>query len=85
MEGILKFPVSVTALQAGMDVITLTTDAGIFSSRGEVRKLIQNGGLSINRKKVTDATMVINESQLLHNKYVLVQKGKSNYYLLVAG
>ena len=84
MEGIQKFPVSLATIINGIDVITLTADSGIFSSRGEARKMIQNGGLSINRKKITDVNALVNESQLLHGKYVLVQKGKRNYYLLAA-
>ena len=48
----------------------------------EARKMLQNGGVSINRKKVEDIQMQINPSLLLHNKYLLVQKGKKNYYLV---
>jgi tyrosyl-tRNA synthetase len=50
-------------------------------SKGEARKLIQGGGISINRKKVDSLDMTIDPSLLLHNKYLLVQKGKKNYYL----
>ncbi len=84
IQGITKFSVELKKLQTGIDIISLTTDSGIFPSRGESRKMIQNGGLNINRKKVTDVNASVNESQLLHGKYLLVQKGKKNYYLLVA-
>jgi tyrosyl-tRNA synthetase len=55
--------------------------SGILPSKGEARKLIQGGGISINRKKVDSLDMTIDPSLLLHNKYLLVQKGKKNYYL----
>lgn len=84
MEGIVKHAISLEKCKTGMDVITLTAETGIFPSRGEARKLILNGGLSINRKKVTDVNASVDETQLLHGKYLLVQKGKRNYYLLVA-
>jgi tyrosyl-tRNA synthetase len=58
------------------------TDGQIFPSRGEVRKAIQNGGLSINRQKVTAADQPT-EAALLHDKYLVVQKGKKNYFLLI--
>ena len=83
MVGIVKLTASKEKLQAGVDVISLTADAGVFPSRGEARKMIQNGGLSINRQKVSDIGEIINTDKLLHGKYLLVQKGKKNYYLLI--
>jgi len=44
--------------------------------------MIQNGGVSLNRIKVEDAAMMVNDSHLLHEKYILIQKGKKNYYLV---
>jgi tyrosyl-tRNA synthetase len=84
MEGIVKTAIDLSKLQDGVDVISLTADAGIFPSRGEARKMIQNGGLSINRQKVADAAEIITAEKLLHGKYLLVQKGKKSYYLLTA-
>ncbi|MFN5134061.1 MAG: S4 domain-containing protein, partial [Chitinophagaceae bacterium] len=57
-------------------------ETGIFPSKGEARKMIQGGGVSINRKKVEAIDMQINSSFLLHNRYLLVQRGKKNYYLI---
>lgn len=82
IEGIVKAAISRDKFQ-GIDVISLVTDTSIFPSKGEARKMIQNGGLSINRKKVENPAMAMETSQLLHNKYLLVQKGKKNYFLLV--
>ena len=84
MEGIVKVSYSKTSLQSGVDVISLVAETGIFPSKGEARKMIQNGGLSINREKVTDQQLQINNSHLLHDKYLLVQRGKKNYYLVIA-
>jgi tyrosyl-tRNA synthetase len=84
MEGIVKVPYSLASLQAGANVVNLVTETGIFPSKGEARKMIQNGGVSINREKVTDQQMQVNESRLLHGKYLLLQKGKKNYYLIIA-
>ena len=84
MEGIVKVEYPKTRFDDGVDVISLVTDTQIFPSKGEARKMIQNGGLSINRKKVPDPTFTIDSSSLLHNQYLLVQKGKKNYYLIHA-
>ncbi len=84
MQGIVKLPYALSSLQAGVNVVNLVTETGIFPSKGEARKLIQNGGLSINREKVSDAQLQLDSSHLLHNKYILLQKGKKNYYLVIA-
>lgn len=81
MEGIVKVEISAPQLQ--QDVVTILSDAGIFTSKGEARKMIQNGGVSINREKVETPQLIIKPDQLLHGKYLLVQKGKRNYYLLM--
>ena len=60
----------------------MLTDAGIFPSKGEARKMMQQGGLSINRKKADDPKLVPSAEMLLHHKFLLVQKGKKNYYLI---
>ena len=82
MEGIVRVDLNRLRLDEGLDVISFLTDTAIFPSKGEARKMIQNGGVSINRKKVEDAQMTVNSTLLLHNQYLLVQKGKKNYYLV---
>ncbi len=84
MKGIVKVEISRQTLAAGIDVITLLSDTRIFPSKSEARKMIQNGGVSINRQKVTAINEVIDAQKLLHTKYLLIQKGKTNYYLLSA-
>ncbi len=84
MEGVIKSDYALTSIQSGIDVITFLSETGIFSSKGEARRMIQNGGVGINRNKVTDMAMTLNDNLLLHNQYLLVQKGKKNYYLVKA-
>ncbi len=85
MEGVVKIDYDVTKLNSGIDVISFLTETNIFPSRGEARKMIQNGGVSLNREKVSDLQMNVDSSVLLHKKYLLVQKGKKNYYLVKVG
>ena len=84
MDGIVKVPVKRSVLDNGLDAVSLLADNNIFPSRGEARKMIQNGGVSINREKLTDPQQAITAQRLLHDKYLLVQKGKRNYYLITA-
>ena len=84
MDGIVKVPVKRSVLDNGLDAVSLLADNNIFPSRGEARKMIQNGGVSINREKITDPQEAITAQRLLHDKYLLVQKGKRNYYLITA-
>lgn len=84
IDGITKTSVDLSSLKEGMDIINLVAGSGIFSSKGEARKMIQNGGLSVNRKKVTDMQQIINTEYLLHDKYLLIQKGKKQFFLVEA-
>ena len=84
MEGIVKLAYPLPNLKEGVNVVNLVTDTAIFPSKGEARKLIQNGGVSINREKISDPQLTVNSNHLLHNKYILLQKGKKNYYLIIA-
>ncbi|PIV57784.1 MAG: tyrosine--tRNA ligase, partial [Bacteroidetes bacterium CG02_land_8_20_14_3_00_31_25] len=79
-EGVPQFNLSKTELETGILLTNLlAVKTQIFPSKGEVRKMIQAGGLSINKEKITDDT-TLNISHLLNNKFLLVQKGKKNYY-----
>ena len=82
MEGIERMDISKSLIASGVDVIALLTETKIFSSKGEARKMIQNGGVSINRNKVDNLQLQVNSSLLLHDQYLLIQKGKKNYYLV---
>jgi len=82
MEGIVKINYNVTKLDNNTDLVSFLAETNIFPSKGEARKNVQGGGVSINRKKIEDIQLVIDSSMLLHGKYLLVQKGKKNYYLV---
>jgi len=84
MEGIVHIDYSKEKLQNGIDAVSFLAEANIFSSKGEARKMIQNGGVSINRQKINGVEEIINDKKLLHEKYLLVQKGKKNYFLVNA-
>ena len=84
-EGVPQFEVEKSVIEAGTPLINLLTDnAAVFASKGEMRKLTQGGGVSVNKEKVADPNMNIDASFLLNGKYLLVQRGKKNYYLIIA-
>jgi len=84
-EGVPQFEISRDELSAGVKAIDLLTEkAAVFASKGEMRKLVQSGGISVNKEKLAEAETVIDCSSLLNEKYLLVQRGKKNYYLLIA-
>ncbi|MEO5683680.1 MAG: tyrosine--tRNA ligase [Chitinophagaceae bacterium] len=82
MDGIIKFDFSAGKIATGIDVVSFLAETGIFPSKGEARKTVQGGGVSINRNKIEAVAFEVTQSLLLHNKYLLVQKGKKNYYLV---
>ncbi len=83
MEGIPTMQFSKAIVDEGTDLVSFLADAAIFSSKGEARKMVQGGGVSVNKIKIEDITTTITTSGLLHKKYLLVQKGKKNYYLVI--
>ncbi len=84
-EGVPTFEVDVNDIKAGISLADLLTEkAAVFPSKGEARKLAQGGGFSINKEKVADAYAPASENKLLNGRYIIVQKGKKNYYLLIA-
>lgn len=84
-DGVPQFEISRDELSTGVKAIDLLTEkAAVFASKGEMRKLVQSGGISLNKEKLADAETVIDCSSLLDEKYLLVQRGKKNYYLLIA-
>lgn len=83
-EGVEKHEIDRADLNGDVNWAVLLTDkAKIFPSKGELRKLAQQNGLSINKTKVTDINLPATTTDLLNDKYILVQKGKKNYYLLI--
>ena len=84
-EGVPTYEVSLEELKAGIKAVELTTDkAAIFPSKGEMRKLTQGGGVSINKEKLAAFDQVIDDSYLVAGKYLIIQKGKKNYFLVIA-
>ncbi len=85
MDGVPQMKISRDELQNGIGIVDLVAEkTNIFPSKGEAKKLIVGGGLSINKIKITDPTSQTNTNDLLNSKYLLVQKGKKNYYLVIA-
>jgi tyrosyl-tRNA synthetase len=84
MEGVPTFNVSMAELAAGLDVVSFLAGTGIFPSKGEARKTVQGGGVSVNREKVSDISRVLGTADLLADKYLLVTKGKKHHHLVVA-
>lgn len=82
MDGVKKFDFELSKMQAGIDVVTFLAETKIFPSKGEARKMVQGGGVSINRKKIDNIQFNIDPSLLLHQQYMLIQKGRTNYYLV---
>ena len=84
MDGVPQFNVERNKIISGMDAVSFLAESGIFPSKGEARKTIQGGGISINKEKLTDPALLVDAKLLLAGKYILVQKGKKNYYLVIA-
>ncbi|MCK9205892.1 MAG: tyrosine--tRNA ligase [Salinivirgaceae bacterium] len=84
-EGVPTFDIQKSELEKGINILDLLTDkAPVFPSKGELRRMLSGGGMAINKEKVDSAELTINQSQLINSKYILIQKGKKNYYLLIA-
>jgi len=82
-EGVPIFDVRKEILAKGVTFTALCTEhSQVFSSKGELRRLIQGGGVSLNKEKVENPDLEIKINLLLNNKYLLIQKGKKNYYLI---
>ncbi|WP_300286797.1 tyrosine--tRNA ligase [uncultured Alistipes sp.] len=83
-DGVPQFEVPRSVIEGGVGVLSLCTEhASVFPSKGEARKLIQGGGVSINKEKVASVEAEVSAADLLSDKYLLVQKGKKNYFLIV--
>ncbi len=84
-DGVPQFKIDKSILENGVKAIDLLVDnAAVFPSKGEMRKLVQSGGVSINKEKIDNQDQIIDTTSLLNGKYLLAQKGKKNYYLLIA-
>jgi len=84
-EGVPQFKISKVELDAGINVIDLLTEkTEVFPSKGELRRTIKGNGLSINKEKIGSPDLIVNDKFLIGGKYILAQKGKKNYFLIIA-
>jgi tyrosyl-tRNA synthetase len=84
MEGVPTMDIQKTQLEDGYEIVSFLADTQIFPSKGEARKMWQAGGLGLNKSKITIEKVQLTKEDLLKDKYLLVQKGKKNYYLIKA-
>ena len=83
LEGVPTFEVARADIEAGVPLLELlAAKTAVFPSKGEARKMVQQGGVSINKHKVSDPAAVIGKESLLQEKYILAQRGKKNYFLI---
>lgn len=82
LDGVPQFPLPAHSINDGVKWLDVLANTGIMPSKGEARKMIQSGAIGINKQKLNDIEATLLPEQLLQNQYILVQKGKKNYYLL---
>jgi tyrosyl-tRNA synthetase len=83
MDGVPQVTGQKDTLTEGLDLLTFLADTKIFPSKGEARKMLQGGGVSINKEKITTPDFKLTNDHLLNGAYILIQKGKSNYTLAI--
>ena len=84
-EGVPQYEIDRLSLQAGIPLLDfLSVRTSIFPSKGEAKRMLEGGGLSVNKEKIIDINANITANQLINNKYMLVQKGKKNYFVVIA-
>lgn len=84
-EGVPQFTVSKPEVEAGINIVELlSVKTTVFPSKGEARKMVDAGGVSINKQKIESTDDLITAGNLINNKYLLAQKGKKNYFLIIA-
>jgi tyrosyl-tRNA synthetase len=83
MDGVPQVEVLTADIEAGKDIVSFLAETSILPSKGEARKMVQNNGIGINKVKVTGIDQKVDKSHLLNDKYMLIQKGKTNYYLVI--
>lgn len=84
MEGVPTVEISKAQLDAGYDLVSFLAETNIFPSKGEARKMWQSGGVGLNKEKISSEKTSLTSADLLQHKYLLIQKGKKNYFLVKA-
>ncbi len=83
-EGVPQMTIPKSEIEAGINIVELLSDkTKIFLSRGEARKMIQGGGVFLNKEKIIESEHLVNMKNVIKDKYILAQKGKKNYYLII--
>jgi tyrosyl-tRNA synthetase len=84
-EGVPQAEVSITELEQGISIVDLASEkTGMFPSKGEAKRMITQGGLSVNKEKISDPAAKIDTALFLNGKYLLFQKGKKSYFIVKA-
>jgi tyrosyl-tRNA synthetase len=84
-EGVPQYELERSSLETGIPLLDfLSVQTAIFPSKGEARRMVEGGGLSINKEKLADQSAIVTASKLINGKYMLVQKGKKNYFVVIA-
>ena len=84
-DGVPQFTVSKVELEAGVNILDLlAVKTQVFASKGEAKKMLTGGGVSLNKVKLGDIEQTISATDLINNKYLVAQKGKKNYFLIIA-
>jgi len=84
MHGVTQIDFALEKINKGIDIVSLLAETGIEKSKGDARKMVQAGGISINRNKVEKIDLIIDSNFLLHHQYLLAQKGKKNHFVIKA-
>lgn len=83
-DGVPTFNVQKSKVESGINIVDLLAEeSSIFASKGELRRLMKDNGLSINKEKLNNPEAIIGNENIINNKYILVQKGKKKYFLII--
>ncbi|MGI9191703.1 MAG: tyrosine--tRNA ligase, partial [Chitinophagaceae bacterium] len=82
LDGVPRFALQRQDIAAQVKLLDVLAQTGIMPSKGEARKMLQSGAIGINKLNISDIEYTLSQSNLLQNQYILIQKGKKNYYLL---
>jgi tyrosyl-tRNA synthetase len=84
-DGVPNYPIKLSDVEQGINVVDLlAAHTSVFPSKGEAKKMIQGGGAAMNKVKISSAEEVYNQDALINGKYLVAQKGKKNYFLIIA-
>ncbi|QBQ40137.1 tyrosine--tRNA ligase [Sphingobacterium psychroaquaticum] len=84
-DGVPQFTIAKESLANGINILDLlAVDTQVFPSKGEAKKMLQGGGVSLNKAKLTDLEQIIDTKDLISNRYLVAQRGKKNYFLIIA-